>query len=73
MATKKIDGIKGVGTTFLQLLERETILNGYNSLKVDTNFDNTAMLLVFEKLGYKYCGEVYFRGSARRAYEKQLG
>jgi hypothetical protein len=39
---------------------------------VDTNFDNLPMLNIFEKLGYTYCGEVYFRGSARRAYEKVL-
>ncbi len=39
---------------------------------MDTNFDNTPMLRILEKLGYTYCGEVYFRGSARRAYEKVL-
>ena len=42
------------------------------SVKVDTNFDNPAMMRIFEKHGYQYCGEVYFRGSARRAYEKVL-
>lgn len=42
------------------------------SVKVDTNFDNIAMMKIFEKGGYQYCGEVYFRGSARRAYEKVL-
>lgn len=40
------------------------------SVKADTNFDNAAMLSLFDKLGYTYCGEVYFRGSARKAYEK---
>ncbi len=43
-----------------------------NSVKADTNFDNPAMLALFDKLGYKYCGQVYFRGSPRRAYEKLL-
>lgn len=42
------------------------------SVKIDTNFDNFAMIRIFEKRGYHYCGEVYFRGSARRAYEKIL-
>ncbi|RQO30149.1 GNAT family N-acetyltransferase [Taibaiella sp. KBW10] len=42
------------------------------SVKADTNYDNTAMLNIFEKLGYTYCGEVYFRGSARKAFEKLL-
>jgi hypothetical protein len=27
---------------------------------------------IFEKLEYGYCGEVHFRGSARKAYEKVL-
>ena len=31
------------------------------SIKVDTNFDNLAMLHILEKLDYQYCGEVYFR------------
>lgn len=43
------------------------------SVKVDTHHDNIGMLRVFDKLGYVYCGTVYFRGSARRAYEKVLG
>tara|TARA_B100001059_G_C17678085_1_gene498151 strand:- start:347 stop:859 length:513 start_codon:yes stop_codon:yes gene_type:complete len=42
------------------------------SVKADTNFDNPAMLALFEKLGYHYCGQVYFRGSPRKAYEKLL-
>mgnify|MGYP006149529019 CR=1 FL=1 len=42
------------------------------SVKADTNFDNPAMINLFEKLDYKYCGEVYFRGSPRKAYEKVL-
>jgi len=42
------------------------------SIKVDTNFDNLAMLKILKKLNYTYCGEVYFRGSARKAFEKLL-
>lgn len=42
------------------------------SIKVDTNYDNLAMLSILEKLGYQYCGEVHFRGSARKAFEKVL-
>ena len=45
---------------------------GIHSVKADTNFDNIAMLHLFETLGYTYCGEVYFRGSPRKAYEKIL-
>ncbi len=42
------------------------------SIKVDTNFDNIAMLKIFESLGYIYCGEVTFRGGVRKAFEKIL-
>jgi GNAT superfamily N-acetyltransferase len=48
------------------------IENHIFSIKVDTNFDNLAMLKILEKLGYTYCGEVSFRGSARKAFEKKL-
>lgn len=42
-------------------------------MNVDTNFNNKPMLRILEKLGYTYCGDVYFWGSARRAYENVLG
>lgn len=42
------------------------------SVKADTNFDNTGMLRIFDKLGYSCCGEVVFRGSRRKAFEKVL-
>ena len=46
--------------------------NNIFSIKVDTNFDNIPMLKILEKLGYTYCGEVTFRGSFRKAFEKTL-
>lgn len=64
--------IKGLGTWLLKMAESVSIENGVWSMRADTNFDNYAMLRVFEKLGYQYCGTVYFRGGARRAFEKLL-
>jgi GNAT superfamily N-acetyltransferase len=64
--------VKGVGTAIMKAVEDVAIDHGVYSIKVDTNFDNAGMLHVFDKLGYQYCGEVYFRGSARRAFEKLL-
>lgn len=61
---------KGVASTFFHLVEDLCREKGVPSIKVDTNFDNAPMLRILEKLGYTYCGEVYFRGKARRAYEK---
>ncbi len=72
MAVLRQNDVKGIGSQFLALLEDEVKKHDCPSLKVDTNFDNNAMLRVFEKRGFTYCGEVYFRGSARRAYEKVL-
>lgn len=46
--------------------------NNIRSIKADTNFDNPAMMTIFEKLGYEYCGGVMINGSPRRAYEKVL-
>lgn len=64
---------KGIATAFFRMVEDMARERGVPSIKVDTNFDNAPMLRILDKLGYRYCGQVYFRGSARRAYEKVLG
>lgn len=53
-------------------IEDFALAHNIHSIKVDTNFDNPAMLRIVEKLGYAYCGEVYFNGSPRKAFEKVL-
>ena len=63
---------KGLSKIILSFVEKFATDRNIYSIKADTNFDNPAMMKVFDKLGYVYCGEVYFRGSARRAYEKVL-
>lgn len=63
---------KGMAKKLLLHIEEFATANNIDSIKADTNFDNIAMIAVFEKLGYQHCGQVYFRGSARRAYEKVL-
>ena len=63
---------KGLSKVLLEFIEQFALNRNINSIKADTNFDNPAMIKVFENLGYVYCGEVYFRGNARRAYEKVL-
>jgi GNAT superfamily N-acetyltransferase len=64
---------KSLSAQILKHIEELALQNNINSIKVDTNFDNPAMMKIFEKMGYAYCGEVFFRGSARKAYEKVLG
>ena len=63
---------KGLAKKIFEFVEQFALANNVFSIKVDTNFDNPAMISILEKIGYVYCGEVYFRGNARRAYEKVL-
>lgn len=63
---------KGWAKTIFEFIEDFALNNSTYSVKADTNFDNLAMLHLFEKFGYTYCGEVYFRGSPRKAFEKML-
>lgn len=63
---------KGVATVLFQLLENLSLEHEVYSIKVDTNFDNTPMLRILDKLNYTYCGEIFFNGASRRAYEKVL-
>lgn len=63
---------KKLSKTIFSYIETLALENSVFSIKVDTNFDNPAMLKTLENLGYTYCGEVYFRGNARKAFEKLL-
>lgn len=63
---------KGIATQLFKLIEDMALDSNVYSIKVDTNFDNLAMLRILDKLDYTYCGEVFFRGSARKAFEKVL-
>lgn len=63
---------KGLGRRILQEVEEMSLQNNVFSVRIDTNFDNIPMLRIIETSGYLYCGEVYFRGAARKAFEKVL-
>lgn len=56
----------------IDFMEEFALQNNIHSLKADTNHDNFAMMKIFEKAGFVFCGIVHFRGSPRRAYEKVL-
>lgn len=62
----------GVATIFLGLIEGLCIGLGVPGIRLDTNFDNLAMLKILDKLSYRYCGEIFYEGAPRRAYEKIL-
>lgn len=51
-------------------IEDFTRSHGIQSIKVDTNYDNIAMLKILESKGYSYCGEVLLADGMRKVYEK---
>ncbi len=61
---------KGLVKILFDHIEDFTRSHGIQSVKVDTNFDNTAMLRILETKGYSYCGEVFLAGGMRKAFEK---
>lgn len=63
---------KGIAKEIFRRAEEYATKNGMQSIKVDTNFDNAAMLAILDKLGYLYCGEVMLMGAPRRAFQKLL-
>ena len=63
---------KGIATQLFKFIEELSINNNTFSIKVDTNFDNAPMLRILEKLSYTYCGEIFFSGATRMAFEKLL-
>lgn len=63
---------KGLVKTYFVQLEEFAKENNVFSVKVDTNFDNGAMLHILDKIGYTFCGEVFLMGAPRKAFEKVL-
>ena len=63
---------KSLSKKIIEFIEDFARKMNIKSLKVDTNHDNFAMMNIFEKSGFTFCGIVHFRGSPRRAYEKVL-
>ncbi len=63
---------KGIATHLFKMIEDLCIEQRVYSIKVDTNFDNVPMLKILDRLDYTYCGEIFFSGAPRKAYEKVL-
>jgi hypothetical protein len=63
---------KGFATYLFKAIEGLCIEQKVYSIKVDTNFDNIPMLKIMDKLNYTYCGEIFFCGASRKAYEKVI-
>jgi len=63
---------KGNAKRMFKYIEDFTISKNIQSIKADTNHDNAAMINLFEKLNYIFCGKVHYNGSPRNAYEKLI-
>lgn len=63
---------QGLAKKTFDYIEDFTRSKHISSVKVDTNFDNTAMLHILRKKGFTYCGEVFVSGGKRKAFEKVL-
>lgn len=64
---------KGIGTGFLQSVEKMSVGRGMKSFRVDTNFNNNAMLHLLAKEGFTFCGMIKLeRGGTRKAFEKLI-
>lgn len=72
LAVSDLAAGRGVATIIMKQAEDICRLNHVKTVRVDTNFDNAAMLRIFKNLGYVYCGKVYYRGNERMAFEKIL-
>ncbi|UKJ08311.1 GNAT family N-acetyltransferase [Solitalea lacus] len=73
VATSNAVKKQGVATKLFNMIEDLSLENNIFSIKVDTNYDNIPMLKILERLDYNYCGEIFFGGAPRKAYEKILG
>ena len=72
VATSNAAKGKGIATHLFKMIEDLCLKQKVSSIKVDTNFDNIPMLKILAKLNYTYCGEIFFSGASRNAYEKVI-
>lgn len=63
---------RGIATLFMEKVGELSRQNNVLSFRVDTNFDNQYMLKILAKLGFAYCGEIFYIHGARMAYERIL-
>ncbi len=63
---------KGLAQRYFNEVTSLALSNCVYSFRVDTNFDNAAMLHILEILGFTYCGEIFYPQGSRLAFEKIL-
>lgn len=63
---------KGLGRVFMETIEEYARTLGVKSFRIDTNFDNYAMLALLNKLDFTFCGEIQYESGSRKAFEKLI-
>lgn len=63
---------RGVARAMMRLLEGYARDCAMRSIRVDTNYDNDAMLSMLASLGYARCGTVRYPSGERITFEKPL-
>lgn len=61
---------RGYAIAFFEFAGQKAKEHGCTSFRVDTNFDNSYMLSIFDRLSFVYCGKVRYIRGERLAYEK---
>ncbi len=61
---------KGLAQRYFDEVTALALSKGVRSFKVDTNFDNKAMLHIMDKCGFTCCGEIIYPQGSRLAFEK---
>lgn len=62
----------GMGRILMEAIERYSRSEGMHSFRIDTNYDNSAMLSLLDRLGFTYCGEIEYEHGVRKAFEKLI-
>ncbi len=63
---------RGLAQQFFNEVSALARAKGIRSFKVDTNYDNKAMLHIMDKCGFTYRGEITYPQGSRLAFEKNL-
>ncbi len=51
---------RGLAQAFFHEVSALALSKGIHSFKVDTNFDNAAMLHILSRLGFAFCGRIFY-------------
>jgi acetyltransferase, GNAT family len=62
----------GMGRILMEAIERYSRSEGMHSFRIDTNYDNSAMLSLLDRLRFTYCGEIEYEHGVRKAFEKLI-